>query len=83
MDATEERRRLYNGVGDGFSRAVEFVVTPTIFAFVGHLIDGRVGTEALFLVILGTLGVVGMLLRVFLAYSQEMDAEDAKGPWHR
>jgi F0F1-type ATP synthase assembly protein I len=77
----EERRRLQSGMGDAFSRAVEFVVTPAIFAFLGHLLDVRVGTGKLFLLVFGVLAAVGMMYRSFLAYSQAMEAEDAKGPW--
>jgi F0F1-type ATP synthase assembly protein I len=83
VDTIEERRRLQSGMGDAFSRAVEFVATPAIFAFLGHLIDGRAHTGKLFLVVLGALAIVGMLIRSFLAYSQAMDAEDAKGVWRR
>ena len=83
MDTTEERRHLQNGMGDAFSRAVEFVATPAIFAFLGHLIDGRADTGKLFLVVFGALAVVGMLIRTFLAYNVAMEAEDAKGVWHR
>jgi F0F1-type ATP synthase assembly protein I len=83
VDAIEERRRLQSGMGDSFSRAVEFVATPAIFAFLGHLLDSRFGTGKLFMLVFGVLAVVGMLLRMFLAYSQAMDEEDAKGTWHR
>ena len=83
MDAIEERRRLQSGMGDAFSRAVEFVATPAIFAFLGHLIDNRFDTGKLFFVVLGALAVVGMLIRSFLAYSAAMDEEDAKGAWRR
>jgi hypothetical protein len=83
VDTTEERRRLYNGAGETFSRAVEFVATPAIFGYGGHLIDVRTGTTPLFTLLLGVLAVVGMFVRFFLAYSQAMDAEDAKGAWRQ
>ena len=81
VDAIEERRKLYTGFGDTFSRAVEFVVTPAIFGFVGHLVDGWADTDPLFMLGLGIFAVVGMFLRFLLNYSQAMDAEQAKGPW--
>ena len=83
MDAIEERRKLYTGFGDTFSRAVEFVVTPAIFGFLGHLVDGWAGTDPLFMLGLGVFAVVGMFLRFLLNYSHEMDAEQAKAPWKR
>ena len=36
MDLSD-RRDLYNGFGDALSRAVELVVTPAIFGFLGWL----------------------------------------------
>jgi F0F1-type ATP synthase assembly protein I len=81
VDAIEERRKLYTGFGDTFSRAVEFVVTPAIFGFAGHLIDGRTHTAPLFTLGLGIFAVVGMFVRFLINYSQAMDAEQAKGPW--
>jgi F0F1-type ATP synthase assembly protein I len=83
MDAIEERRKLYSGFGETFSRAVEFVATPAIFGFLGHLIDGRTGTAPLFTLVLGVFAVVGMLLRFLLDYSRQMDAEEAKAPWRK
>ena len=83
MDAIEERRKLYDGFGNTFSRAVEFVATPAIFGFAGHLIDGRTGTSPLFTLLLGVFAVVGMFLRSILEYSRQMDAEEAKGPWRK
>ena len=83
MDAIEERRKLYSGFGETFSRAIEFVVTPAIFGFLGLLIDGRTGTAPLFTLLLGVFAVVGMLLRFLLDYSRAMDAEEAKGPWRK
>jgi F0F1-type ATP synthase assembly protein I len=83
VDAIEERKKLYTGFGDTFSRAVEFVVTPAIFGFVGHLVDGWVGTDPAFMLGLGVFAVVGMFLRSLISYSQAMDAEQAKGPWNK
>ncbi|HUP86247.1 MAG TPA: AtpZ/AtpI family protein [Acidimicrobiales bacterium] len=81
MDAIEERRKLYAGFGETFSRAVEFVATPAIFGFGGHLLDGRLRTAPLFMLALTIFAVVGMFLRFLMNYSQAMDAEQSKGPW--
>ena len=83
VDAIEERGKLYNGFGESFSRAVEFVATPAIFAFLGHLLDGRTHTEPLFMLAFGIFGVVGMFVRFLLGYVEAMKAEEAKGPWKK
>lgn len=83
MDATEQRRQLYSGFGETFSRAVEFVATPAIFGIVGHFIDGWAGTGRLFAVLLASLALIGMFLRSWYAYVEAMKSEEAKGAWHR
>jgi F0F1-type ATP synthase assembly protein I len=83
VDASEERRELYNGFGETFSRAIEFVATPAIFAFLGHLIDRWVGTANVFAILLASLAMVGVFLRFWFAYAEAMKAEEAKAPWRK
>ena len=83
VNAIEERGKLYNGFGESFSRAVEFVATPAIFGFLGHLIDGRTHTAPLFTLVLGIFAVVGMFVKVLLGYVEQMKAEEADRPWQR
>ena len=42
------RRELNNGFGEALAKAFELAVTPAIFAFLGHLLDRRLGTSPLF-----------------------------------
>ncbi|MBW3649094.1 MAG: AtpZ/AtpI family protein [Actinobacteria bacterium] len=83
MDASGDRQSLYNGFGDTMSRAVEFVATPAIFGWLGHLIDGRTGTRPTFTLVLACVAVVGMFLRYWFGYVHAMEAEEAKGPWRK
>ncbi len=82
VDALEDRKRLYAGFGDTFSRAIEFVATPILFWFIGHLLDGRFGTGNLIAVTLAAVAAVGMFLRSWYAYVEAMKVEEAKAPWH-
>jgi F0F1-type ATP synthase assembly protein I len=77
----QERRQLHNGFGNTFSRSVEFVVTPLLFALFGHFLDGRFGTSPVVAITLGLFGVFGMFARTWYAYIHAMDAEQASGPW--
>ena len=43
-----DKRELNNGFGDAMARAVELVVTPGIFGFLGWLLDRWLGTTPLF-----------------------------------
>lgn len=71
-----DRRELNNGFGNALSKAVELVVTPLIFAFLGHLLDGWLDTGMVFAVSFGvfTLGYVSW--KFYLGYDASMRAEE-------
>lgn len=83
MDALEQRKKLYSGFSDALSRAIEFVAVPLIFAWLGHLLDGQLGTGAVFTVALATFAIVGMSLRSWFGYVEAMKAEEARAPWRK
>jgi F0F1-type ATP synthase assembly protein I len=65
-----------NAVADGFSKAVEFVVTPGLFATGGYFLDRWLGTSPVFTVLLFVWALtvtVGMAVR---DYNQKMRAEE-------
>lgn len=66
------RQDTYNGFGETMSRALELVLTPLIFAFLGWLIAPAAA------LILGTLAVIGQFLRMYYGYARRMDAEQAR-----
>ena len=47
----EQRRELNNGFGESLAKAIELVTTPAIFGFLGYLLDRRLGTTPLFLLL--------------------------------
>lgn len=65
------------------TRAVEFVAAPAIFAFVGHLVDGRLSTGALFTVALAVFAFVGVVVRAYFAYDVAMREHETETPWGR
>jgi hypothetical protein len=74
------KRQLNRGYSDGLSRALEIVVTPLLFGFVGHLVDGWLGTGPAFMIGLGAFAVTGLFVRFWLGYDREMRAHEAKLP---
>ena len=83
MDALEQRKKLYSGFSDALSRAIEFVAVPLIFAWLGHLLDGKLGTGVVFAVAMATFAIVGMSLRSWFGYVEAMKAEEARAPWRK
>ena len=76
-----DKRELYNGFGDTLARAVEFVVTPMLFGFGGHLLDGWFGTGVVLTVLLAALALAGTTIRMYYGYEVAMKAHEAESPW--
>jgi hypothetical protein len=74
------RRQLNRGYSDGLSRALEIVVTPLLFGFLGHLVDNWLGTAPWFMIGFGAFAVTGMFVRFWLGYDREMQEHEAMIP---
>ena len=83
MGASDDRQELYSGFGETMARAIEFVATPCIFAWLGRFLDSRLGSGALFTVVLASVAVTGVFLRSWFGYVEAMKAEEAKRPWRK
>lgn len=81
MVEINERRAMWTGFGDGLARAFELVVTPAIFGFLGHLVDRRLGTTPLLLIVFLLVTVAWEFAKTWMGYEASMKAEDAKAPW--
>jgi F0F1-type ATP synthase assembly protein I len=73
-----ERSKIYNGASNGFSRAVEMVVTPLIFGFLGHRVDAWVGTTPLFTVVLAVFCLGYITWKTCAGYQADMERHEAE-----
>ena len=71
-----DRRDLYNGFGDGLSRAFEFVATPAVFGVLGFWIDRRLELLPLFTLLLTFLALGVTTYLTWLRYDAEMKRHD-------
>jgi F0F1-type ATP synthase assembly protein I len=75
--------RAIQEVNTGLASAFELIATPAIFGFLGHLLDEKLGTGALFM--------IGFALFVFgyecwklvTRYNAQMARHEADAPWNR
>jgi hypothetical protein len=74
------KRQLNRGYGDGLTRAMEIVLTPVIFGFLGGLLDSWLGTRPGFTIGLAAFAVVGVFVKLWIRYDQDMKAHEAKIP---
>lgn len=73
-----ERRETYNGANDAMARAMEIAVTPIIFGFLGYRLDLWLGTRPAFTVVLATFCLGYLSWKMYVAYSAEMQAHEAR-----
>lgn len=71
-----DRRELNNGFGNALSKAVELVVTPLIFAFLGHLLDRWLNTGMVFAIGLGAFTLAYVSWKFYMGYDAQMRAEE-------
>jgi hypothetical protein len=78
-----ERRSLYGGFGEALAQAIEFAVTPILFALFGLWLDGRLDTTPVLTATLSVLGVTGVSVRAYYAYKARVELEEEGKPWTR
>jgi F0F1-type ATP synthase assembly protein I len=71
------------GSDDGFTQAVELVVTPLLFGALGWFLDARYATGPAFTVALALLGVVGASITQYYRYVARIARDDEGKPWTR
>ena len=76
-----DRRDLYNGFGNGLSRAFEFAVTPAVFGGIGYLLDHRLDIVPVFTIVLFLFAMTGMFIRMWFEYDQTMRRHEAERAW--
>ena len=78
-----DRQAIYNGFGNALALAVEFAVTPILFGLVGWWIDGRLGTRPAFMIAFAAFAVVGLAVRAYYTYRDEIARQEEGKPWTR
>jgi F0F1-type ATP synthase assembly protein I len=83
VDNLKARQDLYNGFGEAFSRAFEFVMTPVLLGAIGWLLDRTFGTTPLFILVLAVFGLVGVGAKMYYTYKADMQVHEQGAPWSR
>lgn len=73
-----QRRELNNGFGESLARAFELVVTPGIFGFLGHLVDRRLGTSPLLLLVFALLAFGYLVWKFWADYNRRMQVHEQR-----
>jgi F0F1-type ATP synthase assembly protein I len=76
-----DQRDTWHGFSNALSRSFEMVATTVIFVLAGLWIDDRAGTKPLFTVVLGLLAVIGLGLRAYYTYMDQVHRDEEGKPW--
>ena len=83
VEDQQQTRALYNGFGNTLARAFELVVTPALFAVIGHFIDRAAGTHFIFTLALTVFCIIGMSIRMIYGYVEQMKEFEQEAAWSR
>ena len=72
---------LYNGAGEGLSRAFELALTPAIIGGFGFLLDRWLGLVPVFTIIFFLVAMGGLMARMYYGYDARIKEHDAVSPW--
>jgi len=76
-----DQRDTWHGFSNALSHAFELVATTVIFVLLGLWIDSRTGTRPLFTVVLGLLAVIGLGVRAYYTYMDQIHRDEEGKPW--
>ena len=79
--AAAPQGELYNGAGEGLSRAFELAVTPAVIGGLGYLLDRWLGILPVLTIVFFLIAVFGVAARMYYAYDAKMKEHDALSPW--
>ena len=74
----ELRRELNTGFGDSLAKAVELVTTPAVFGFLGFLLDRKLGTAPLFLLLFALTTFGYLAWKTWGSYERRMQEHEAR-----
>ena len=72
---------LYRNFGDGYTRAWELAITPTIFGGLGYLLDRWLGIVPVLTIVFALAALVTLMTRTWAGYVRRMETLEAAGPW--
>jgi F0F1-type ATP synthase assembly protein I len=79
--AAAPQQELYNGAGEGMSRAFELALTPAIIGGLGFLLDRWLGLTPILTIVFFLVAMAGLMARMYYAYDAQMKDHEAAAPW--
>ena len=74
-------QELYNGAGEGMSRAFELALTPAIIGGLGYLLDRWLGLLPVLTIVFFLVAMAGLMARMYYSYDAQMKQHDSASPW--
>lgn len=81
--AVAPQTELYNGAGEGLSRAFELALTPAIIGGFGYLLDRWLGLLPVLTIVFFLIAMGGLMARMYYSYDARMKQHESESPWAR
>jgi F0F1-type ATP synthase assembly protein I len=81
--AVAPQSELYNGAGEGLSRAFELALTPAIIGGFGYLLDRWLGLLPVLTIVFFLIAMGGLMARMYYGYDAQMRQHESESPWAR
>ena len=79
--AVAPQSELYNGAGEGMSRAFELALTPAIIGGFGYLLDRWLGLLPVLTIVFFLVAMAGLMARIYYTYDAQMKDHESASPW--
>ncbi len=81
--AGRTKGELYRTFGNGYTRAFELAVTPTLFGLMGYGLDRWLGIIPVLTLVFALTAFLSLLLSTWSGYVEQMKSLESAGPWAR
>jgi F0F1-type ATP synthase assembly protein I len=80
--AVANKREMSEQMGHA-TGGYELALSPLLLALIGFGLDHLFGTTPLLTIVLGVVGLVGVVTKIYFQYRSEMEEHAKNGPWAR
>jgi F0F1-type ATP synthase assembly protein I len=80
--AVSQKREISEQMGRA-TGGYELALSPLLLALIGYGLDRLLGTVPILTIVLASVGLIGVVVKIYFQYRSEMEEHSKNGPWAR
>ncbi len=80
--AVSNKREISEQMGRA-TGGYELALSPLLLALIGYGLDRLFGTVPVLTIVLASVGLIGVVVKIYFQYRSEMEEHAKNGPWAR